>query len=85
MFRGTRPRASCATRFLVPRNLIAQDYVQTKKIDTSRQYLASVTLAVSGGTDYWNVTWMNTNRWLKGDWFYIRVDIDKKIEFRQGQ
>ena len=40
---------------------IAQEYVQTIKINVSRHYLYSVSLAVSDGKDYWYVKWLPTN------------------------
>ncbi|MCX7591119.1 MAG: hypothetical protein N2255_05765 [Kiritimatiellae bacterium] len=64
---------------------IAQEYVRTNKIDVSNHFLASVTLSVSEGKDYWDVTWLNTNRCVKGNWFLLRVDMSKKVELRQGQ
>jgi hypothetical protein len=64
----------------------AEDYVAEKKIDTSQHYLASVRIqSDTRGRLHWDAQWMHTDKALKGGWFIIRVEMDKKAALIPGK
>src|SRR5689334_5003160 len=59
--------------------VLAKGYVREKKIETSGYYLKFIELKFerSGKSHHWEAQWMSTSKLTKGDWFIIRVEMDK--------
>ncbi len=60
---------------------LAEAHVKEKRIETAEHYLSSAQLIPKkDGKLHWDVRWDGTNRLVKGDWFIIRVGMDKQAE-----
>ena len=57
----------------------AREYLREQKIETAGYYLKFIELKFenSGKSHHWDAQWMSTVRGTKGDWFIIRVRMDK--------
>jgi hypothetical protein len=66
--------------------VLAKGYVRQKKVETSGYYLKFIELKFErdGKSHHWDAQWMTT-RGTKGDWFIIRVDMDKTCNLIRGK
>ena len=66
--------------------VLAKGYVREKKIETSGYYLKFIELKFEKGgkSPHWEAQWMTTSKSTKGDWFIIRVEMDKSCNLVQG-
>ena len=65
---------------------LAKGYVRERKFETSGYYLKSIELKFDGGgkSHHWDAQWMTTSKSTKGDWFIIRVEMDKSCSRIEG-
>jgi hypothetical protein len=67
---------------------LAEEHVRTNRIDTSQLCLSEITVHTNPkGNHYWQVLWTNadTNRWVSGAHFWIRVHMDRRITLVPGE
>jgi hypothetical protein len=68
---------------------LAKAHVVLTKVDTARHYLKSVALKFEGKDKghgaYWEAQWMGKSRSHKGDWFIVRIEMDKTASVFQGK
>jgi hypothetical protein len=64
---------------------VAENFVADKKIDLSEHYLGSVSIqSDTHGQLHWDAQWIDTNS-FKGDWFIIRVQMDRTAALIRGK
>src|SRR5688500_16670357 len=66
---------------------LARRYVREQKIETSDYYLTSVALKSTDGgkSRHWDAQWMTRSGAAKGDWFIIRVGMDRSCSRIAGK
>jgi hypothetical protein len=67
--------------------VLAKDHVREKKIDTSHYYLKVVELKFGkdGKSHHWEAQWMSTSRATRGDWFIVRVEMNRSCDLVLGR
>ena len=63
---------------------LAEAHVKAEKVETAGRYLSSAQFLQTEGKARWEVRWDSTDRLVKGDWFIIRVGMDKQAVTVQG-
>jgi hypothetical protein len=66
--------------------VLAKGYVREKKIETSGYYLKFIELKFekNGKSHHWEAQWMTGSKLVKGDWFIVRVEMDKSCSLVHG-
>ena len=67
---------------------LAEEHVRTNKIDTSQHCLSEIKVHTDlKGSHYWQVLWANadTNRWVSGVHFWIRVHMNRTVTHHGGE
>lgn len=62
---------------------LAEAHVKAERMDTAGHYLSSAQLRTDGKLR-WEVRWDDADRLVKGNWFIIRVGMDKQAETVHG-
>lgn len=62
---------------------LAEAHVKAEKIDVSGHYLSGAVFKADG-TFRWEVRWDGTDRLVKGNWFVVRIGMDKKTDTAPG-
>jgi hypothetical protein len=57
---------------------LAEDFLVTNSVDTSKHHLSGVTLGrYPGGLNYWDIDWSPTDKTARAGVIRVRIDMDQ--------